>query len=136
MESCWLSSLLPSNLVVKYCILEHSTLVLIRSDQSAHHIKPLHQYDCPKRLFPIVFVVCLHGPISTFNSFQNPQIPRTISSGHDVIHTPASPPVWGVLRQWWLPYPSPHERKTAPNHYALSQETRTVQSPTKLNDKI
>ena len=37
--------------------------------------------------------------------FQNPQILRTISSGHDVIHTPASIPVWGLLWQWRLSYP-------------------------------
>ena len=43
-------------------------------------------------------IVCLHGPMSTFNSlFQNPQILRTISSGHDVVHTPSEFPVWGLL---------------------------------------
>ena len=30
-------------------------------------------------------------------SFQNPQILRTISSGHDAIHTPAPFPVWGFI---------------------------------------
>ena len=30
-------------------------------------------------------------------SFQNPQTLWTISSGHDVIHTPALLPVWGVI---------------------------------------
>ena len=30
-------------------------------------------------------------------SFQNPQILRTISSEHDVSHTPAPFPVWGLL---------------------------------------
>ena len=30
-------------------------------------------------------------------SFQNPQILRIISSGHDVIHTPAPFPVWGFI---------------------------------------
>ena len=29
--------------------------------------------------------------------FQNPQILRTISSGHDVIETPAPFPVWGFI---------------------------------------
>ena len=50
---------------------------------------------------------CLHGPISTFNwlFLQNPQILRTISSGHDVIHTPAPFPVRGLLCQRWLSYP-------------------------------
>ena len=39
------------------------------------------------------------------DSFQNPQILRTISSGHDVIHTPVPFPVWCLLWQWWLSYP-------------------------------
>ena len=30
-------------------------------------------------------------------SFQNPQILRTISSGHDVIHTPGPFPVWSFI---------------------------------------
>ena len=37
--------------------------------------------------------------------FQNTQILRTISSGYDVIHTPASFHVWGLLWRWWLSYP-------------------------------
>ena len=38
------------------------------------------------------------GQNSTLNSlFQNTQILRTISFGHDVIHTPAPFPVWGLL---------------------------------------
>ena len=43
--------------------------------------------------------LCLHGPISTsqLTLFQNLQILRTISSGHDVMHTPASFPVWGFI---------------------------------------
>ena len=40
-------------------------------------------------------------PWSNLNSqltlFQNPEILRTISSSHDVIHTPAPFPVWGLL---------------------------------------
>ena len=42
---------------------------------------------------------CLHGPMSTFQLtlFQNLQILRTIASGHDVIHTPAIFPIWGLL---------------------------------------
>ena len=51
----------------------------------------------------------LHLQWSKSNSqltlFQNPQILRTISSRHDVIHTQASFPVWGLLLQWWLSYP-------------------------------
>ena len=38
----------------------------------------------------------LNGPISTL-SFQNPQILQTISSGQDVINTPASFPVWEFI---------------------------------------
>ena len=37
--------------------------------------------------------------------FQNLQILRTIASRHDVIHTPASLPIWGLLWQLWLSYP-------------------------------
>ena len=42
---------------------------------------------------------------STAAFFQNPQILRSISSGHDVINTPAPFPVWCLLWQWWLSYP-------------------------------
>ena len=66
--------------------------------------------------------VCLHGPMSTFNSMVGFQLLNTMvgpqlacflkssnseptSSGHDVIHTPASFSVWGLLWQWWLSYP-------------------------------
>ena len=53
---------------------------------------------------------CL-APWSNLNSqltiFQNPQILRTISFGHDVIHTSASFPVRKkitivIIRQWWV----------------------------------
>ena len=48
-------------------------------------------------------------PWSNLNSqltlFQNPQIFRTISSGHDIIHTPSPFSVRGLLWQWWLSYP-------------------------------
>ena len=40
--------------------------------------------------------VCLHGLQST-PFFQNLQILRTITSGHDVIHTPATFPIRGLL---------------------------------------
>ena len=66
--------------------------------------------------------ICLHGPISnlplhgktptsqhhsrtssgSFSKFSNSQ---PISSGYDIIHTPASFPVWDLLWQWWLSYP-------------------------------
>ena len=61
--------------------------------------------------------VCLHGPIST-NSFQNPQILRTISSGHDVIHTPAPFPAWGFIMTMVIVISFVHKHKTAPNDYA------------------
>ena len=65
---------------------------------------------------------CLNGrehncqpPWSNLNSqltlFQNPQILRTISSGHDIIHTPVQFPVWGLLWQWWLVISFAFERK-------------------------
>ena len=57
--------------------------------------------------------LCLHGPISTsqLTLFQNRQILRTISSGHDVIHTPASFPVWGFIMTMVFVISFTHERK-------------------------
>ena len=50
-----------------------------------------------------------HPSWSNLNSrltlFQNLQILRTISSGHDVIHTPVPFSVWVFLWQWFLSYP-------------------------------
>ena len=43
--------------------------------------------------------------ISQLTLFQNLQILRTIASGHDFFHTPASFPIWGLLWQLWLSYP-------------------------------
>ena len=37
--------------------------------------------------------------------FQNLPNSQPISSGHDVIYTPATYPVWGLLWQCWLSYP-------------------------------
>ena len=37
--------------------------------------------------------------------FLKPSNSQPISSGHDIIHTPATFPVWGLLWQWWLSYP-------------------------------
>ena len=68
--------------------------------------------------------------------FQNPQIIRTIYSGHDVIHTPAPFTVWEVIMTMVIVISFAHERKTAPNDYAPKLLTRVVQSPTKLKDKI
>ena len=50
--------------------------------------------------------------------FQNPQILRTITSGHDVIHTPATFSIWGLLWQMVIVISFAHERKTAPIDYA------------------
>ena len=67
---------------------------------------------------------------------QNPQILRTISSGHDVIHTPASFPIWGFIMTMVIVIFFAREHKTVPNDYEPEPLTRIVQSPTKLNDKI
>ena len=50
--------------------------------------------------------------------FQNPQILRTISSEHDVIHTPAPFPVWGFIVTMVMVISFARERKTVPNDYA------------------
>ena len=49
--------------------------------------------------------------------FQNPQILGTISSGHDVIHTPAPLTVWGFIMTMVIVISFARERKTAPNDY-------------------
>ena len=41
------------------------------------------------------------------DSFHNLQILKTIVFEHDVIHTLASFPIWGLLWQLWLSYPLP-----------------------------
>ena len=79
--------------------------------------------------------LCLHSSI-LIDSFQNPQILRTISSRHDIIHTLASFPVWGFIMTMVIVISFAHKRKTAPNDYAPELLTRIVQSPTKLIDKI
>ena len=67
-------------------------------------------------------------------SFQNPQILRTISSGHDVIHTLHF--LSGVYYdKWWLSYPL-RRSVNYTNWFCTWTETRTVQTLTKLNDKI
>ena len=60
---------------------------------------------------------------------------QPIASGHDVIHTPVSFPIWGLLWQLWLSYPlrSSVDCTQCPCTWSKS---RIVQSPTKLNDKI
>ena len=87
--------------------------------------------------------LCLNGPISTLclrrsistEFFQNPQILRTISSGHDVMHTPGNSSL-GFIMTMVIAISFVRERKTTPNDYAPELLTRIVQSPTKLNDKI
>ena len=69
-------------------------------------------------------------------TFQNPQILRTISSGHDVMHTPVPFLVWGFIMTIVIVISFAHERKTVPNDYAPEHLTWIGQSPTKLNDKI
>ena len=44
-------------------------------------------------------------------SFQNPQILRTISSGHDVIRAPAPFPVWEFIMTMVIVISFVHERK-------------------------
>ena len=79
-------------------------------------------------------------PWSNLNSqltlFQNPQILRTISSGHDIIHSPVPFPVLGFIMTMVIVISFACECKTGPNDYAPELLTRTVQSPIKLNDKI
>ena len=82
-------------------------------------------------------LVCLHGPMSTFNFqltlSQNPQILRTISSGHDAIHTLAPFSCRGFIMTMVIFIFFARERKTVPNGYAPELLTRIVQSPTKQN---
>ena len=68
--------------------------------------------------------------------FQNPPILRTIYSGHDVIDTPDSFPVWEFIITMVIVVSLTREPKNAPNDYAPELFTRIVQSPTKMNDKV
>ena len=68
--------------------------------------------------------------------FQNLQILRTISSRHDVIHSPASFPVWGFIMTMVIIISFAREHKTVSNDYTPELFTWIVQSPTKLNDRI
>ena len=79
----------------------------------------------------------LNDPISTSTDFfQNPQILKTISSGHDVIHTPAPFSVWGFSMTMVIVISFAHERKTVLNNYTPELLSRIVQSLTKVNDKV
>ena len=77
----------------------------------------------------------LNGPIST-DSFQNPQILRTISSVPDDIHSPSQFPVWGFIMTIVIVISFVRERKLHQMFMHLKQETQIIQSLTKLNDKI
>ena len=68
--------------------------------------------------------------------FQNPQILMTISSGLDLIHTPAPFSVWRFIMTMVIVISFARERKTAPNDYAPELLTWTVQIPNKLKDRI
>ena len=81
---------------------------------------------------------CLPGwPIvnSQLTLFQSLQILRTIASGHDVIHTTPSFPIWGLLWQLWLSYPLHVSAELYPILCTWTK-SRIVQCPTKMNDKI
>ena len=64
-------------------------------------------------------ILTLHGPISSsqVTLFQNPQILRTISSEHDVIHTPAPFSFLWFIMTLVIVISLAYERKTAPNDY-------------------
>ena len=68
--------------------------------------------------------------------FQNPQILRTISSGNDVINTPALISCLGFIMTMVIVISFARERKAVPTDYAPELLTRVVQSPTKRKDKI
>ena len=55
---------------------------------------------------------------SQLTLFQNSQILRTISSRHDVIHTPTPFPVWGFIMTMVIVISFARKCKTAPNDYA------------------
>ena len=91
-------------------------------------------------------IVCLNGrqpnclftwpkvnlPTSSFSKSPNSQ---PIASGHDVIHTPATFPIWGLLWQLWLSYPL-CANVNCTQCLCTWTNSQIVQSPTKLNDKI
>ena len=101
-------------------------LTIVTPSQRAAHLKSLRSQFIsagrdPENLTAAATVVnltlCLHGPTST-DSFQNPQILRTISSGHVVIYTPAPFSVWGFIMTMVIVIFFAHERKIASNDYA------------------
>ena len=72
------------------------------------------------------------SPTVCFSKYPNSQ---PIASGHDIIHTPVSFPIWGLLWQLWLSYPL-HASVDCTQCLCTWTKSRIVQSPTKLNDKI
>ena len=58
---------------------------------------------------------------------------RPIASGHDVIPTPVSYPIWGLLWRLWL---SSATSVNCSQCLCTWNKSRIVQRPTKLNDKI
>ena len=68
--------------------------------------------------------------LTCFSKYPNSQ---PIASGHDIIQTPLTFPIWGLLWQLWLTYPL---RTSVNCTQCLSTVTksRIVQSSTKLND--
>ena len=70
----------------------------------------------------------LNVPIST-DSFQNPQILWTISSGHVVILTPAPFPVWGFIMTMLIVISFAHEHNTATTNYALELRDANSSKP-------
>ena len=73
--------------------------------------------------------------VSNWCVFQKYPNSQTIASGYDVIHTPVSFSIRGLLWQLWLSYPL-HASVDCTQCLCTWTKTRIVQSPTKLNDKI
>ena len=75
------------------------------------------------------------GILSPTDCFSKSPNSQPIASGHDILHTPAPFPIWGLLWQLWLSYPL---RASVDCTQCLCTWTksRIVQSPTKLNDII
>ena len=78
-------------------------------------------------LYGLISTLCLNG-LTLTDSFQNPQILRTISSGHDIIHTPALFPVWGFIMTMVIVISFAVEHKTTPNDYAPELRAEELKS--------
>ena len=75
-------------------------------------------------------VSCLQ--LTCFSKYPNSQ---PVASRHDVIHTPVSFPIWGLLWHLWLSYPL-RANVNCTQCLCTWTKSRIVQNPTKLNDKI